>query len=159
MPWGRWCPASCRRSPQACAQGGLRQQAAKSPASSLLVKWPISSLQSHRGLMALQSCSNFSPVFPRLLCSFGKKNTFCPHFPLRSSSRAPAALAVTGGQDFTPLMSCSALSLLFITTTSSTAAGVLCSATKPYLHSLFPAAGPGMLENSLQRLFVTFVAK
>lgn len=40
-------------------------------------------------------------------------------------------------------MSRSALSLLFITTTSSTAAGVLRHATKLYLDGLFPAARLG----------------
>lgn len=45
-------------------------------------------------------------------------------------------------------MSCSALSLLFITITSSAAVGVLCNAIKLYLERLFPAAGPVMLENS-----------
>lgn len=75
------------------------------------------------------------------------------------SSRALTALAVAGGQDFTLLIPCSACSLLFITITSAAAAGVLCIATIPYFDRLFRAAGPGMLENSLQKLLVAFVAK
>lgn len=50
--------------------------------------------------------------------------------------RALSALAATAGKDFTLLISCSALSLSFITITAFTAAGVLHNATKPYLNRL-----------------------
>lgn len=85
--------------------------------------------------------------------------TLCPHFPLRLCLQALAALAVAEGQHFTILISCLHLSLLFFTFTSPVAAGILCSARKPYLGRLFPAAGPGILENSFQRLCITFMAE
>lgn len=78
---------------------------------------------SHQWTAASRETSPLLLLVPVVLCALPE-------------CRALSALAATAGKDFTLLISCSALSLPFITIAAFTAAGVLHNATKLYLNKL-----------------------